>query len=211
VTPPEPPSPVPEPAGPSRHAELKADLISQNVEAVLAFYAKEERKMTPAQRLLERVSGFLGQPRYLVFMLLFVPAWMLANGVAASLGCRYHDAPPYPWLQGLIGLGALVTGTVVLINQNRLGRVEEQRAHLDLQVNLLSEQKATKLISLLEELRRDLPNVKNRTDPEASAFQQPTDPHEVLAALDELRENRDEEPPPGTVEIPNPKKVAQHI
>ena len=37
--------------------------------------------------------------------------------------------------------------------QNRLGKLEELRAHLDLQVNLLTEQKTTKLIDLMEELR----------------------------------------------------------
>jgi hypothetical protein len=44
------------------------------------------------------------------------------------------------------------------------------------------------LIDLIEELRHDLPMVKNRHDPESAAFQQPTDPHLVLAALDERRE-----------------------
>jgi uncharacterized membrane protein len=64
-------------------------------------------------------------------------------------------------------------------------KLEERRAHLELQVNLLTEQKTTKLINLLEELRRDLPMIKDRHDPESAAFQQPTDPEAVLAALDE--------------------------
>ena len=67
-------------------------------------------------------------------------------------------------------MGALLTATVVLIKQNRLAKIEEQRAHLDLQLNLLTEQKTTKLIDLIEELRLDLPMVKNRHDPEAAAF-----------------------------------------
>ena len=88
----------------------------------------------------------------------------------------------------IVSLGALITATVVLIKQNRLAKLEEQRAHLDLQVNLLTEQKVTKIINLLEELRHDLPMVKDRHDAEAMALQQPTDPHVVLAALDEQRE-----------------------
>jgi uncharacterized membrane protein len=52
----------------------------------------------------------------------------------------------------------------------------------------LTEQKAAKLIDLLEELRRDLPNVKNRHDPEAAALQQSMNPDQVLAALDERSE-----------------------
>ena len=80
---------------------------------------------------------------------------------------------------------------MVLIKQSRLAKLEEQRAHLDLQVNLLTEQKTTKIIELLEELRRDLPMVKDRHDPEAAAMQQPTNPREVLAALDERRETEE--------------------
>ena len=44
----------------------------------------------------------------------------------------------------------------------------------------------TKLIHLMEELRRDLPSVKNRYDAEAEAMKQPTDPHRILADTDEL-------------------------
>ncbi len=50
---------------------------------------------------------------------------------------------------------------------------------------LLTEQKVAKLIDLMEELRRDLPNVKDRPDPEAVELQQSMNPNRVLAALDE--------------------------
>jgi uncharacterized membrane protein len=52
----------------------------------------------------------------------------------------------------------------------------------------LTEQKAAKLIDLLEELRRDLPDVRNRHDSDAAALQQSMNPGRVLAALDERRE-----------------------
>jgi Protein of unknown function (DUF1003) len=39
------------------------------------------------------------------------------------------------------GITALLTTALVLVKQNRQARVEEHRAHLDLQVNLLAEQK----------------------------------------------------------------------
>jgi uncharacterized membrane protein len=87
-----------------------------------------------------------------------------------------------------VGLGALLTTTIVLITQTRQGRLAEQRAQLDLQVSLLSEQKTAKLIALLEELRRDLPDVTNQHDAEAAAMEQSTDPHTILDALETLHE-----------------------
>ncbi len=157
----------------------------------MAFYAREEHKISRSQRRLEHISGFVGRPLYLGSILLFVAFWMLANVVARPFGLVEFDPAPFFWLQGIVSLGALLTATVVLIKQSRLAKIVEQRAHLDLQVNLLTEQKTTKIIDLLEELRRDLPMVKDRHDPEAAALQQPTDPHLVLAALDERRETEE--------------------
>lgn len=135
--------------------------------------------------MLERFGDAIGQPAFLCFILLFVAIWVIANGLAHYFGMLALDPAPYHGLQGIIGLGALLTATVVLIKQDRLAKLAEQRAHLDLKVTLLTEQKAAKLIDLLEELRRDLPNVKNRLDSEAAALQKAMNPDLVLATLDE--------------------------
>src|ERR1035437_9653760 len=176
------------PDGQGTPFESERDQTSQNIEAVLDFYTREEQKISRSQRILERISHFIGQPLFLGFILLFVAFWMLANAVLRQFGMAEFDPAPFSWLQGIVGLGALLTATVVLTKQNRLTKLAEQRAHLDLKVTLLTEQKATKLIDLLEELRRDLPNVSNRHDPEATALQQSMKPDLVLAALDERSE-----------------------
>ncbi|MDD5176370.1 MAG: DUF1003 domain-containing protein [Sterolibacterium sp.] len=168
--------------------ESERDQISQNIEAVLEFYTREDQKISRSQRILERISLYIGQPVFLGIILLFIAIWMLANDTFRQLGMAEFDPAPFFWLQGIIGLGALLTSTIVLTKQNRLAKLAEQRAHLDLKVTLLTEQKAAKLIDLLEELRRDLPNVKNRHDPEAVALQQSMNPDLVLAALDERGE-----------------------
>lgn len=165
--------------------ESERDQISQNIEAVLEFYAREEQKISRSQRILERISGFVGQPVFLGLILLFVALWMLANALLRQFGMAEFDTAPYFWLQGIVGLGALLTATAVLSKQNRLAKLEEQRAHLDLKVTLLTERKVAKLIDLLEELRRDLPNVKDRHDAEAVELRQSMNPDLVLAALDE--------------------------
>jgi uncharacterized membrane protein len=74
--------------------------------------------------------------------------------------------------------------TLVLITANRQTRNAEERSHLDLQVNLLAEHKVAKLIALVEELRRDLPMVRDRIDREADSMQEAVDPAAMLAALE---------------------------
>lgn len=168
--------------------ESERDQINQNIKAVLEFYAREEQKISRSQRILERISHFTGQPAFLGIILCFVALWILANVLLRRFGMAEFDPEPYFWLQGIVGLSALLTATVVLSKQNRFARLAEQREHLDLKVTLLTEQKVAKLIDLLEELRRDLPNVKDRHDPGASVLKQSMNPELVLAALDERGE-----------------------
>ena len=162
--------------------------VSQNIDSILAFYRREEKKISDSQRMLEAVGGFMGRPSYLAAVLTFIALWLLSNVVCELLGVLTPDPPPFFWLQGIVGLGALLTTTVVLITQHREAKLEERRMELELQVNLLTEQKTSKLIHLLEELRHDLPMVRDRHDPEAAALQKKTHPEELLAALEERRD-----------------------
>jgi len=192
AVPPEPP------ADPSATpAESEVDQISQNIEAVLDFYVREEQKISRPQRVLERISGFIGQPIFPGIILLFVAFWILANVLLRLSGKAEFDPAPFFWLQGIVSLSALLTATVVLGKQNRFAKLAEKREHLDLKLMLLTEQKAAKLIDLLEELRRDLPNVRDRHDSDAAALRQAMNPDMVLAALDERGEPDDKLKPAG--------------
>ncbi len=162
-----------------------ADPLEQNIETILALYKREEEKLGRFQRMVESASGFMGRPLYLTCIVLFVAVWICANLLAPRLDWHEFDAPPFFWLQGLLCFTGLLTAAVVLIKQERLSKFEEQRAHLDLQVTLLTEHKASKIIDLLEELRRDLPNVKDRHDAKSAAMREPADPEQVMAKIDE--------------------------
>ena len=177
------------PDTPRASSDSESDQIQQNIDAILGFYEREEQKMSRSQRVMERVSRFVAKPVYMALILSLVSLWMLANVVLPQFGISQFDPAPYFWLQGVVGLGALLTATVVLSKQERFARLAEQREHLDLKVTLLTEQKVAKLIDLLEELRRDLPNVKDRHDPDVVALQHSMNPSEVLAALDERSES----------------------
>jgi uncharacterized membrane protein len=181
--------------------DTEREQIDQNIDAVQDFYSREHGKISRSQRSLERLSRFVGTPGYLGIILLAVAAWVASSLLLPRLGLPQVDPPPFFWMQGVVGLGALLTATVVLIKQNRFAGLAEQRGHLDLKVTLLTEQKTAKLIDLIEELRRDLPNVKNRRDLNADSLQKPMNPELVLAALDEAYgpDRRAEPPEPAAV------------
>lgn len=161
------------------------DHVSQQVETLAVLHTKAEKEAGFHQHAVESVTAFLGRPLFLNLTIGAIALWVLANILPRQFGLKCFDPPPFYWLQGAVGLGALLLTIVVLITQNRQARLSERRAQLDLQVNLLAEQKIAKLIALMEELRRDIPTVKDRLDPEAEAMQLSPDPHAVLEALEE--------------------------
>lgn len=161
--------------------------ISQNIETIEEYYKRADQRIGRAQRLLEHLTAFIGRPLFLGATLLVVIVWIAVNLWRQHARLSVPDPPPFAILQGVIGLAALLTTIVVLIGQNRLAKLEQRREHLELQVNILTEQKTTKLIRLLEELRHDLPMVQDRHDPDAAALQIPTDTAQILTALEQTQ------------------------
>ncbi|MBR8839412.1 MAG: DUF1003 domain-containing protein [Stigonema ocellatum SAG 48.90 = DSM 106950] len=164
--------------------------ISQNIDSIIALRKRHEQDVSRHQRFVETVTAFFGRPAFLYSILLGIILWVTPNALPRRFGLPRFDPPPFPWLGFSLTVGSLLVTTGVLITQNRQEQMAEQRAQLNLQLSLLSEQKIAKLIDLVEELRRDLPDVKNRHDPEAETMKQAADPHAVMVALEEtLRAN----------------------
>jgi uncharacterized membrane protein len=89
-------------------------------------------------------------PAYFFGVIAFVVAWIGIDTWGRAAGWRHMEAPPYFWLQGVVSLNALLVTVAVLIRQNRMSELAEHRAHLDLQINMLTEQKVTKILEILD-------------------------------------------------------------
>src|SRR5579862_1812378 len=136
--------------------EETIDPISRNIHNITGLRAKTEQQVNRHQKMVERVTLWLGRPRFLYGILSAAVAWITLNLIGPHAGFHSPDPPPFYWMQGTVSFVALLMTTVVLITQNRLGKTEEQRDQLELQINLLTEQRTAKIIALLEELRKDM-------------------------------------------------------
>ena len=65
-------------------------------------------------------------------------------------GLPRFDPYPFKLLCMIVSMEGVLLSTFVLIKQNRMGQRADRRNHLDLQVNLLTEQEVTKVIQMLE-------------------------------------------------------------
>ena len=90
----------------------------------------------------------------------------------------------------------LVVTSIVLVAQARQAQLAEQRSQLQLQFVVLTEQRTAKIVALLEELRVDLPNVRNRVDENAEVLMEPIKPEAILSALETFSEAGETALPP---------------
>jgi uncharacterized membrane protein len=170
----------------------EADPIDENIQTVAELHKHAENKVSTQQRTIEDMTDFLGRPRFLFIILVFVSLWIIVNMLLIKLGLPSFDPPPFIWLQGVLSLGALLLATMILITQNREDVMTERRTQLDLQVSLILDQKMSKLIMMTDELRRAHPGLENGVDPEVEALKKTVDPHESVKTLNQLLEEEEQ-------------------
>jgi len=146
----------------------------ENLELLARFKDGEEAQISGMQLIIERISGFFGSPAYFAFAVVFIALWIAVNAWGTRHGWHHVDAPPFFWLQGWVSSNALLLTVAVLIRQNRMAQVAEHRAHLDLQINLLTEQKVTKILQII-----------GQPDDEAAEMSKPADTHALMHAIRE--------------------------
>ena len=169
--------------------------VNENLGMIAEYYARHEQKVTRSQAFIEKMSVFLGSPGYVAANVVFIVCWIILNLGAPELDFDQFDEPPFFWLQGFVSLNAFIISTTVLIRQNRMSILAEHNAHLDLQISLLSEEKTSKIIAMLEEIRRDSPTLPDKVDPEAEELSHSADTSTVLEAIERDQQRNHQHPP----------------
>src|SRR6185503_17053929 len=93
--------------------------------------------------------------------------WIGWNVVAPP---RLHFDPyPFTFLTFVVSLEAIFLSTFILISQNHEELLARRRNHLDLQINLLSEQENSQIIKMLTSIQSHL---KMARDPEGESLRE---------------------------------------
>lgn len=162
--------------------------IESTIQAIAQLHTEHYRQAAPLQRIVDRMTSAIGRPGFIAGLTLAVLAWCCGNLVALWAGAKPWDEPPFFWMQGVVGLGALYVTILILTSNRHAEQLAGYREQLTLELAILAEQKSAKIIELLEEMRRDDPSLCNRHDPEALALSVPADPQHVLDAIKEAHE-----------------------
>lgn len=165
------------------NAAVAAAVIDENIDRIVALQTEEEHSASRHQLGIEKIVSVVAVPAFLYVIVSAIAAWIVLNMGWLHTGIKPWDPMPFALLQTCLAITSPVFTAVVLITQNRQGRLADRRAHLDLQVNLLVDRKTAKIIQLIEEMRRDSPHLVDRDDEEAQAMEVAVDPVVVASQI----------------------------
>jgi|SRR5918995_3754676 uncharacterized membrane protein len=155
-----------------------------NIRAVVELERAALANRTRSERLSDAIIRSLGTSAFLILHVLWFSFWLLA-GSGRIVGLPAFDPFPFAFLTMVVSLEAIFLAIFVLISQNRMSRLADHRAHLDLQVNLLAEQEITTTLRLVEEIRAHLGIGAKRRDADIKRLLEPTDVQQLSTDLTE--------------------------
>jgi len=174
----------------SKDLTLQSEIIRKNTSAIADMQRSDLERRTTQERFAAWITDFAGSMAFVYVHVLWFGVWILCNtGVFRFPPFTGFDPFPFSFLTLVVSLEAIFLSTFVLIGQNNLGRSSERRADLDLQVNLLAEQKAAKTLETLDHLAQQLDQMMRRftytPDPEVAALSVSPNPEDVLKVIED--------------------------
>ena len=133
-------------------------------------------------RMADFFTAQFGSMGFLLVNGLIFLVWIILN--TRVLGNEPFDPFPFNLLTMAVSLEAIFLATIVLISQNRQGRIADIREQLDVEIDVRAESEITKVLVMLEEVCEKL-GVHLEDDPELKQMEQRTDLQKIRDRIDD--------------------------
>jgi uncharacterized membrane protein len=170
--------------------------VEETVQTLAEIHRLHHSNTRPSEKFVARLTSRMSQPGFLIFITALFLAWIFVNLLTPAWLAKAPDPPPFNLLFQCASLFSVYITLLILISQRREREWVHQRDQLTLELAMLSERKTAKIIQLLEEFRRDHPDMFDREDHEANAMSEPANTRAVGEALLEPHQGM---PTPGAV------------
>jgi uncharacterized membrane protein len=132
-----------------------------------SFDVNEELKKTEtlSDRISDKIASFGGSWRFIFFYCGLIGLWMALNTVDVLLRLfngKPFDEPPYQGLNLVLGIIATLQAPFIMMSQNREQARERLKSDADFKVNLKNEVAIEKALERLEELKRQIPELRRQ-------------------------------------------------
>ena len=136
---------------PEQVEDALPSFISENIDAIIGAEQAASQRRSRSEAVYEFVGGSIGTLKFVALQVIGVILWVAINaGLIPPI--RPFDHFPFPILNQIVALEAVLMTAFVLMKQNRMSKLADRRAHLNLQINLLTERETTKIIRMLLEI-----------------------------------------------------------
>ena len=156
-------------------------LTQRNIEVVRKLEEAANQERTTSDRVAKAVASFCGSMTFVWVHVIGFASWISLN---LFPGVHHIDPFPFTFLTFMVSLEAIFLSTFILISQNHDTRISERRNHLDLQINLLSEQENTKMLMMLQAIAEKV-GAEFEPDEDVTVLAQDTELEKVVAQIDQ--------------------------
>jgi uncharacterized membrane protein len=170
-----------------RKSPAITETARKNLESVAQIEQEFDKQRTTLDRITDAITRFAGSFYFIAAHALLFAVWIVLNSLSA-LGIQPFDPYPFSFINLILVVEAFFLSTFILMSQNRQTRRADHWAHLHLQIGLLAEQEATKMLQLLQALCDRLGLEKAARDKELNEMIVTT---EVSVLAQELKKVRD--------------------
>ena len=177
-----------ETASDGRELPLTLEAVTRrNVEIIGQLEAAADAKRTVADRTADAITQFAGSMKFVLLHVVWFGLWTAFNSLPLIPSSWQIDPFPFTFLTFIVSLEAIFLSAFILISQNHEERLAQRRAHLDLQINMLSEQENSLMLRMLESIEQKL-NI--HCQPDAKALQEATKPEAIVKEIQNSIERR---------------------
>ena len=146
------------------------DTLRDNIARLSERQRRETAAAPLSDRIAARITGFTGSMTFVALHVTLFGGWIVWN-----LWFSPKFDPSFVVLAMVASVEAIFLSTFVLISQNRMARLSQARADLDLHISLLAEHELSRLAALVERIAAnagidvpaDIAEIKNDVVPEA--------------------------------------------
>jgi len=158
---------------PAKPARVKSEQIKSNIDF----------NKSRSDRLAIFIAGAFGSITFLCICLLFFVLWITLN-LGFWPGIKPFDRFPFPELEMVVSVFAIILSVSVLISQNRQGKMEKVRQQIEFEVNIRAENEITKVLGMLHQIQKKL-GIHNDDDTELEQMKENLDIEQLHHKLDE--------------------------
>ena len=162
-----------------------ADALERNIETILELRRDADRQRSLQDRIADAITAFSGSMAFLYLHIVWFALWVAINKGFIH-GMKPFDPYPFNFLTMVVSLEAIFLSTLVMISQNRSSEQADERADLDLQIDMLGEYEITRILQLVTMIGKKL-EIEGCDDEELRQLEKVVMPAEVLKEMQQRK------------------------